>query len=120
MILLNESRRPAPAFPLHLFSEAWATWLTDTAEGCGAPVDFVASTLITAASSLIGNSTWVSPWQGWCIPPLLWSARVGLPSSGKTPAGGPDQKFMAELEEELGRIARTNCARTKPQALRRR
>ena len=34
MILLNESRRPAPAFPLHLFSEAWATWLTDTAEGC--------------------------------------------------------------------------------------
>ena len=102
MTLIHESRRPAPPFPLHLFNKAWATWLTDTAEGCGAPVDFVAEGLLTAASSLIGNSRWVSPWSGWSVPPLIWGALVGLPSSGKTPAAVPVKKFMTELEDGLG------------------
>ena len=96
----QEHREQAPKLPLEVFGN-WAAWLKGQAKAKSAPVDFVAATLLTTAASLIGNARWVSPWKGWEGPPTLWIARIGFPSSGKTPAAQPIYDILSRLEWEL-------------------
>lgn len=103
MTLVNENRRPAPPFPLDVLSQSARKWVEDTAQACSAPVDFVVAPLFTGASAIIGNTRWASPWAGWCVPPHLWTNRVGLPSSGKTPAAAVVKRLMREVEHGLAR-----------------
>ena len=85
MSVLNPRRTP-PEFPFQLFGPFWAKWILAKAEGCSAPVDYVGLSLLSLLSGLIGCSRFVSPWEGWKEPPILWIALVGNPSSGKSPA----------------------------------
>ena len=50
---------------------------------------------------MIGNSRWVSPWDGWKEPPVLWMAEVGDPSSGKSPGQDTVREPLAILEAEF-------------------
>ncbi len=52
----------------------------------GAPVDFVALSLLSTASAIIGNTRWAIPSEGWKEPPTIWGMLIGDPSSGKSPA----------------------------------
>ena len=85
MSVLNPRRKP-PEFPTQLFGPFWSKWILAKAEGCSAPVDYVGLSLLSLLSGLIGCSRFISPWEGWKEPPLLWIALVGNPSSGKSPA----------------------------------
>jgi hypothetical protein len=102
MAVLRMNRRAAPELPLGLLGAFWGPWITDAADGAGAPADYVLVTLLSAASAAIGNARHVSPWPSWCEPPALWCAAVGDPASGKSPAAGPVIRILNAIEEEQG------------------
>ncbi len=99
MSVLNPRRKP-PEFPLGLFGPFWSKWIAGKAEGCSAPVDYVAMTLLSAASALIGCSRKISPWPSWSEPPMLWVALVGDPSSNKSPALDTVLNIIRKIEME--------------------
>jgi Protein of unknown function (DUF3987) len=98
--LLATRRMPAPRLPLDVFGPFWGDWIAASGEEKGAPADYIAAGLLSAASVLLGNSRWGSPWPGWKEPPVLWSALVGNPSSGKSPALDAVGELLRRLEVE--------------------
>ena len=54
--LLATRRMSAPPLPLDVFGRFWGDWIAASAEEKGAPADYVAAGLLSAASVLIGNS----------------------------------------------------------------
>src|SRR5690349_6668251 len=80
--ILSTHREAAPQLP-PVFGEFWCKWIVDAAESKGAPPDFVAVALLSAAGALVANHRRARPWPGWDEAPILWAALVGNPSSGK-------------------------------------
>ena len=85
LTVLESHRLAAPPLPCEVFGEWWSDWIRDQAEVKSCPPDYVALGLLSSAGTLLGNARWGSPWFGWVEPPLLWTASVGMPSSGKSP-----------------------------------
>jgi hypothetical protein len=83
--LLDERHDTPPTFPLEVLPSFWRSWAQAATASSGAPADYVALSLLTAAASLIPGR-WVMPAPGWAEPCILWTALVGPPSCGKTPA----------------------------------
>src|SRR6478672_408743 len=98
MSVLRHGRREPPVFPLEVFGNFWSEWIIVAAAGSSAPVDYTGCTLLASASTLIGHARWVSPWNGWSEPPILWIANVGDPSSGKSPAADPIIRVLRNIE----------------------
>ena len=98
--LLDVHIIPPPPFPLVL-PAGWMKWTTDAGESAGCPVDYVGLPLISAAGTLIGNSRWGAPWDGWREPPAMFIGLVGRPSSGKSPGLDVSTNLLAQLETEL-------------------
>jgi hypothetical protein len=94
------SHRPPPVFPKETLG-GWCPWVEATAQSRGAPVDYVAVSLLSVLSSIIGNSRRVMAWDGWVEPIILWVALVGNPSSGKSPAADAVISLARELEEGM-------------------
>jgi hypothetical protein len=88
----------APLLPLEVFGEAWAECIAQSAEVKSSPPDYVVASLLAVAGSAIGNTRWVSPWQGWSEPPILWTMAIGAPSSNKSP--GMDAILTPQKEVE--------------------
>ena len=85
--ILKPIQGDAPACPVaKVFGDVWSRWITQAAEAKGAPTDYVGASLLSSAGSLIGNARWVSPWDGWSEPPILWAMLIGQPSANKSPA----------------------------------
>ncbi|MEP3632378.1 MAG: YfjI family protein [Shimia thalassica] len=78
-----------------------AGWIKRAAETKSAHHDFVALALITVAGTIIGNTRWAVPWEGWKEPPIIWSMLVGDPSSGKSPALDAVLDPLQTIEREL-------------------
>lgn len=84
---LRPNLLPAPLLPLaEILTPRAAEWVAATAEGAGAPADYVLATLFCVTGAAMGNARWVSPWQGWIEPPVIWAMCIGNPSAGKSPA----------------------------------
>ncbi|WP_134724821.1 YfjI family protein [Paracoccus luteus] len=76
-----------PPLPLaEVLSPRAAEWVAATAEGAGAPPDYVLAALLSVTGATMGNARWVSPWKGWAEPPNIWTMCIGNPSAGKSPA----------------------------------
>lgn len=102
MSVLRSGRREPPALPLDVFGPEWLRWITTTAQAAAAPVDYVAATLLAAASALIGNARWAQATPGWREPPHLWLACVG--DSGTAKSSGADalmRDILPELERRM-------------------
>src|SRR5262249_31649903 len=84
--LLEGGRGDIPVFPVHVLPAAWAQWASDPAETTGAPVDYVVQGLLACVAAVSGAGIEAEVNLGWREPLVLWSALVGLPSSGKSPA----------------------------------
>ncbi len=96
--LIREQAIAAPPIPANVFSPAWARWITEAAEGAGAPAAFVAVALLSAAGAVIGNARWAAPWHPWKEPPAVNVALIGRPSSGKSPALDQIAALLTALE----------------------
>jgi hypothetical protein len=56
--VLRLNRRPPRPLPLQVFGDGWGRWIADAAAAAACPVDYVAATLLPAASCLVGNARW--------------------------------------------------------------
>ena len=101
LTILVAGRRKPPELPLEVFGDFWGQWISGHAESKSAPVDYVAGGLLASASELIDNARWVSPWQGWSEPPVLWMGMVGKPSSGKSPALDAPLNLLRQIEADM-------------------
>ena len=101
MRLVDGYKIEAARFPLEVFGDDWADWISKTAKGAGSPVDYVAAGLIGGSSVLIGSSCLASPWKSWKEPAILWSCLVGNPSSGKTPGLSSPLDLLKKLDGEI-------------------
>ena len=63
--------------------------------------DYVAAPLLGVAGAAIGNARIASPWPGWLEPSVLWVAKIGTPSTGKTPGDNAVLSLVARLEAGL-------------------
>ncbi|MCZ6607001.1 MAG: DUF3987 domain-containing protein [Alphaproteobacteria bacterium] len=101
LTILVAGRREPPELPLEVFGDFWGGWIAGHAENRSVPADYVAGGLLATSSAMIGNSRWVSPWQGWSEPPVLWIGEVGNPSSGKSPGLDAPLNLLRRIEAEM-------------------
>ena len=94
---LEEEAAP-PVFPMEIFPHAMADWILKAAKSKSAPPDYVVASVLTGAASLIGSARRISLWEGWSEPAILWSAIVGNPSAGKSPAMDPVLSALSAIE----------------------
>lgn len=99
--ILAGDRGNIPPLPLDLFSPSWSAWIADTAQGSGAPTDYVASALLGGVAGLAGCGVLVQATPAWTEPLVLWVAAIGKPSTGKSPAFGAVRRLLATIEAEL-------------------
>ncbi len=100
MSITRASLAPAPLFPGDVLGDLMPL-VRDLAAGKGAPVDYVAVSVLTVAASLIGGKRWVSAWEGFDQPCILWSAVVGDPSTNKSPGIDAATLPLRGMEGEL-------------------
>lgn len=106
MSVIWPERAPAPTMSEHDMATVfgpWASWVKSAANVKNVHPDYVSLALISAASSVIGNTRWAVPWDGWKEPPVIWGMLVGDPSSGKSPALDAVLDPIKELDAELSR-----------------
>jgi Protein of unknown function (DUF3987) len=101
--LLEDGRPVVPAFPLDTLPQPWREWVSDTACGAGAPVDYVAQAVLGAVAGLCGAGVKACVTPSWSEPLVLWQALVGAPSAGKTPALDAIGRPLASVETLLQR-----------------
>ncbi|MFG1265643.1 DUF3987 domain-containing protein [Xanthobacter aminoxidans] len=104
--ILAESRRAPPKFDAEWLGPALAGWVRATAKATSAPADYVAVALLTLAGSVIGNQRRALVGAKWTEPPILFTALVGFPSAGKSPALGAVMSLASEEETRLAGIYR--------------
>lgn len=97
-VLTAGRSKPAP-MPPDLFGEAWPL-VQALAEGAGAPVDYVGSSVLSVAASLIGGKRRIRPFatSDWDEPCILWIANVGDPSANKSPGQDAATKPLRVIE----------------------
>lgn len=99
---LGRTLPDAPALPLHqVFGEVWGNWIATAAEAKSAPPDYVVAGLLATVGTMIGNTRWVVPWEGWAEPPILWTMAIGSPSSNKSPALDAIMTPLKQVERDL-------------------
>ncbi|HJZ95901.1 MAG TPA: DUF3987 domain-containing protein, partial [Candidatus Solibacter sp.] len=101
MRLVEDDRVSAPALDNDALPAGWEDWITSEAAARACPPDYIAASLIGAASGFIGNARRIAATADWNEPAHLWFANVGVPSAGKTPALQP----MTEVSRRLERNA---------------
>ena len=99
--ILVAGREEPPELPLEVFGDFWGEWIAGHAKNRSVPADYVAGGLLASSGALIGNARWVSPWQGWSEPPVLWIGAVGNPSSGKSPGLDAPLNLMRRIEADM-------------------
>jgi hypothetical protein len=87
-----------------------ARWVQEAAEAKSAPPDYVFAALLAVTGATIGNARWVSPWQGWAEPPVIWTMCIGLPSAGKSPAIDAALQPLRKAERPLREAAEAERA----------
>ena len=100
MTVLRASLAPAVPVPSEVFGPTWPL-VADLASGAGAPVEYVATSMLAVAASLIGAKRWVRAWEGYDEPCILWGAVVGDPSSNKSPGINAATRPLRGMETEL-------------------
>ncbi|HEV7462866.1 MAG TPA: DUF3987 domain-containing protein, partial [Methyloceanibacter sp.] len=104
--LLEEGRPALPAFPLLSLPPWWRGWVSETALGAGAPVDYIVQALLASVAGVCGAGVVAQVTETWHEPMILWQALVGGPSNGKTPALEALRRPLAAVEKTAGREKR--------------
>jgi putative DNA primase/helicase len=101
---LPDGLLPVPALDVdRLLPTAFAPWVRDLAARIGCPPEYIAVTVLSAASAVIGRRLSLFPLtedRDWRIIPNTWAAVVGPPGAKKTPAQRaalkPFQRLIAQ------------------------
>jgi hypothetical protein len=101
MSITHRVTLPAPTLDLSAFGGQLAEWITSAAASKSTPVDYVAFSLLIAASGVVGAVRWAEVWENWVEPCVLWGVLVGAPSSAKSPAMDSARQPLADVEKEM-------------------
>src|SRR6266849_4303669 len=101
--LLEEGRPALTDFPLQSLPPWWRAWVSETAHGTAAPVDYVVQALLASVAGVCGAGVLARITESWSEPVILWQALVGGPSSGKTPALEWLRRPLRTVESVLAR-----------------
>ena len=104
--LLEEGRPSLPEFPLIALPPWWRAWVSETAHGAGAPVDYIVQALLASVAGVCGAGVVGRITDSWDEPLILWQALVGGPSNGKTPALEALRRALAGVESTMSREGR--------------
>jgi hypothetical protein len=104
--VLEEGRPSLPEFPLQALPPWWRAWVSETAHGAGAPVDYVVQALLASVAGVCGAGVLARITETWSEPVILWHALVGGPSNGKTPALEALRRPLAGIEKMMARDGR--------------
>ena len=104
--LLQDGHPALPDFPLQSLPPWWRAWVSETAHGAGAPVDYIVQALLASVAGVCGASVVARLTETWSEPLILWQALVGGPSHGKTPALDALRRPLAAVEKTMGREKR--------------
>jgi hypothetical protein len=77
--------------------------VVDTAERLSCPLDYVATSVLVGAGSVLGNNVGILPKEfdsTWVVHSGFWGGIVGLPGSMKTPSLNASLKPIYHLEEQ--------------------
>src|SRR5712672_1004827 len=110
--LLEEGRPSLPAFPLQSLPPWWRAWVSETAHGAGAPVDYVVQALLASVAGVCGAGVLARITDSWSEPLILWQALVGGPSNGKTTA--PEKRGPVVVDHDTALPALLAAARKRP------
>lgn len=78
---------PAPELDLSIFGDFWEKIILEGHQISTSPTDYVAWSVFTFVSAILGNRRWVQGKKnGWFQPPVLWTTLVGGSSATKSPA----------------------------------
>ncbi|WP_299628330.1 DUF3987 domain-containing protein [uncultured Tateyamaria sp.] len=106
---LTKLDRPAP--PVldveRYLPAALSQCLRNAASSKGAPVDYVFFGFLTVCASLVGNAVRISPSANWSEPCIIWTACIGAPSAGKSPALEAVISILREMEVPLQKQAQS-------------
>ncbi len=118
--LIQGGRGKVPPFPVQVLSPAWREWVFTTAEGTGAPIDYVAQGLLACVAGVTGCGVQAEATASWREPLVLWMAAVGAPSTGKTPALTAARQLIDAVERgaKVGDDVRQREHETKVEATR--
>lgn len=75
-----------PPFPLDVFPPTVRRHIADRATALGVPPDLIAVPFLAMAGGAIGNTRALVVKPGWIERPLIWTAVIAPPGSGKSPA----------------------------------
>jgi Protein of unknown function (DUF3987) len=101
MSITHRVTLPAPKLDSLAFGAPLAEWITSAAASKSTPVDYVAFSLLIAASGVVGAVRWAEVWENWVEPCVLWGVLVGAPSSAKSPAMDCARQPLADVEKEM-------------------
>lgn len=91
---------PVPPFPVWVLPGAFRRLVEDAAAAIGCPPDAVAVPLLTYAAGVIGNLVRLRLKPGFELYPVLWTAVVMPPGSGKSPADAAARRPLEVLQKE--------------------
>ena len=98
--VLQRAQVAVQEMPLSGFGEPLESYIRDAAAALGAPIDYVALSVLAGAAGLIGARRYVLIWFGWREPGILWVALVGEPSTNKSPSIDPARCALNAVEAE--------------------
>jgi hypothetical protein len=84
-LLANDTSCEVNRFPVEVFPLAVQAIITATNEHLKYPIDFIAASILYAASVAMGNTYKVQVTNGWVESSVLWLAVVGRVGTNKTP-----------------------------------
>ncbi len=87
-----------PPFPLDVFPETVRRHIADRATALGVPPDLIAVPFLAMAGGAIGNTRALLVKPGWIERPLIWTAVIAPPGSGKSPALGVARAPLEALQ----------------------
>ena len=85
-IRTDKSLIPLKPFPLEVFPESLVGIIKRFSNSLGVETAVIASSMLTFASSAIGNTIRVSPKHGYEVPVFIWLIIIAISGYGKTPA----------------------------------
>jgi hypothetical protein len=88
-------------FPTHVLPELFQKYVKNISGNLSTNIDYPGVSLLSAVSLLSGNATITIPSKDWSTKAIMYSALIGSPGSGKTPAMEKTLGVVFEIEEEL-------------------
>jgi hypothetical protein len=91
-------------FDFDMLPDALRDAVEDAAELMQAPPDFLAVSCMVAATAALGLTVSVAPKardNSWLVPPILWGALIGAPSTKKTPCLSMGMAPLQTIELQL-------------------